>query len=118
MATLTSLPSKHTPEWTLGDRMAKARRDAGFTAQEIAARIGISRKSVWNYEHDTTKPLTPILRAWAEVTGTYVEWIETGESPFPRGLDGEKRDVTGRKLAERPITGEYDDVSPLIGWAA
>ena len=74
---------KHTPQWTMSDRMWKARKDAGLTAAEIAEVIGISRKSVTNYETGTTKPLKPILRAWAEVTGTYVEWLEDGVAPFP-----------------------------------
>ena len=39
---------KHTPTWTLSDRMWKARKDAGLTAQQIADTIGISRKSVTN----------------------------------------------------------------------
>lgn len=73
---------KHTPAWTLSDRMWKARKDAGLSPAEIADMIGISRKSVWNYESGATKPLRPILRAWAEVTGTYVEWLEGGEAPF------------------------------------
>lgn len=74
--------SKHTPTWTLSDRMWKARKDAGLSPADIADLIGISRKSVWNYETGTTKPLRPILKAWAEVTGTYVEWLEDGVSPF------------------------------------
>lgn len=78
MATITPLPEKHTPEWTLADRMRKARIDAGLTAQQIADAIGISRKSVTNYETGATHPLRPILAAWAEVTGTYIEWLEEG----------------------------------------
>lgn len=103
MATITPLPTKHTPQWTLADRMWKARKDAGLTAQQIADAIGISRKSVTNYEGGTTRPLRPILRAWADVTGTYEEWLETGAAPFPGGMNpAEYQDDT-------PATGRYQD---------
>lgn len=64
MATLTPAP-QHIPSWTFADRMRKARIDAGLTAQQIADAIGISRKSVTNYESGETKPLKPILAAWS-----------------------------------------------------
>ena len=39
MTTVTSPPpTKHIPEWSMADRMRKARTDAGMTAQEIAER--------------------------------------------------------------------------------
>lgn len=81
MATTYVAPAKHVPSWTLGDRMRKARIDAGLTAQRISDIIGISRKSVTNYENGDTRPLPVILQAWADVTGTYVEWLDRGEAP-------------------------------------
>lgn len=101
MATIT-LPAKHTPTWTMADRMWKARKDAGLTAQQIADAIGISRKSVTNYESGTTKPLRPILRAWAEVTGTYEEWLEDGTDPFLPAATG-----TQRSQADSHVTPQY-----------
>lgn len=100
MATITPPPTKHVPEWTMADRMRKARTDAGYTAQEIADRIGISRKSVTNYENGDTKPLRAILNAWAEVTGTYVEWLEKGRAPFQE---------VGVNTSSRAATSEYVD---------
>ena len=116
MAT-TTIPPKHIPQWTLADRMEKARKDAGLSTQEIADAIGISRKSVWNYEHGTTKPLRPILAAWAEVTGTYVEWLTGGDSPdFPQpaatGAPQRNRThgtATRRASDKKVITDEYCD---------
>ena len=48
----------------MADRLRKARTDAGFTAQDMCDMIGISRKTVTNYEQGDTRPLRPILRAW------------------------------------------------------
>ena len=93
---------KHTPTWTLSDRMWKARKDAGLSPAQIADLIGISRKSVWTYETGTTKPLRPILKAWAEVTGTYIEWLEHGEQPFQGGIG--RSDVTHELVRPRCVT--------------
>ena len=108
MATITQLTKKHTPQWTLADRMRKSRTDAGLTAQQIADAIGISRKSVTNYETGSTHPLRPILAAWAEVTGTYVEWLESGTAPFPRGLTDTGSDTP------TPDTGRYATLARVI----
>ena len=62
----------------MADRMRKARTSAGLSQADICQRIGISRKSVTNYEQGDTKPLRAILNAWAEVTGVPAEWIEHG----------------------------------------
>ncbi len=62
----------------MADRMRKARTSAGLSQSDICERIGISRKSVTNYEQGDTKPLRAILNAWAEVTGVPVEWIVDG----------------------------------------
>lgn len=78
MMSALDIPAKHIPQWTMADRMRKARMDAGYTAAQIAEVIGISRKTVTNYENGDTVPLRAILNAWAEVTGTYVEWLRDG----------------------------------------
>lgn len=106
MTTVTAPPQKHIPAWTKADRLRKAREDAGFTPAQIAELIGISRKTVWNYETGSTRPLRPILSAWAEVTGTYVEWLETGEPPFQ-----DSRLVTSG--TGRSLTHDYDTIRAL-----
>lgn len=86
----------------MADRLRKARTDVGLSQQDMCDRIGISRKTVTNYENGDTRPLRAILNAWAEVTGTYVEWLEHGTRPFPGGMtDGH---VTHRKRTDWPVT--------------
>jgi transcriptional regulator with XRE-family HTH domain len=77
------------PEWTRGDRFRKARSMTGLTVQEFAGRIGISPKSVNNYEGDKVEPRKIVLNAWALATGVPVEWLETGEVPNNAGPDGD-----------------------------
>lgn len=46
--------------WTLGDRLAKARRQADISVEAMAANLGVSVKTVNNIEHDRV----PVKRAY------------------------------------------------------
>lgn len=76
----------------MGDRLRKAREDAGMSQAQLAVAIGISRNTVSNAELGDRTPLTVTLRAWAEVTGVPVQWLQTGTvgggGPRPRGQRG------------------------------
>ena len=66
------------PEWTLADRLRKARLMTGLEAQEFADEIGIHRNSVRNYERGRL-PRPIVLKAWALRSGVSYEWLVTGE---------------------------------------
>ncbi len=65
------------PAWTLGDRLRKAREHAGFEQGELAARIGVSRGTVSNYElgHGQRAPKLIVLRAWADECRVPLGWL-------------------------------------------
>lgn len=68
----------------MGDRLRKAREDAGLSQAELAEQIGISRNTVGNAELGERTPLNVTLRAWAAVTAVPLEWLETGRTtPVP-----------------------------------
>jgi len=84
------------PEFTIGDRLRKARQLTGLEQAEFAAEVGISRGTVRNYELEAVKPRRPVLVAWAFRTGVPLAWLETGARPAgPTGPDQGLR-VTGR----------------------
>lgn len=65
-------------DFTLGDRLRKARVRAGLDQTELAQRIAVSRGTVSNYELGRGKrpPKTLVLRAWAHECGvTYDELV-------------------------------------------
>lgn len=62
--------------WTLGDRLAKARRMADLSVQDMADALGVSRNTVTNYERGHTDPARGVLIAYASVTGVPMWWIE------------------------------------------
>jgi len=67
------------PAWTLGDRLAKARKIAGLNTLELADRLGISRNSITNYEKGHTRPNRAVILAYESVTGVPAWWIEGGD---------------------------------------
>jgi len=66
------------PEWTLGDRLRKARELTGLEVHEFADEIGIHRNSVGNYERGR-RPRPIVLKAWALRSGVSAAWLETGQ---------------------------------------
>jgi len=75
------------PEWTLADRLLKARTLAGLGQAELALLLGVSRSSVVNYEMGHTTPTQARIRLWAERTRVNAGWLETG-TPSGRPSDG------------------------------
>ena len=71
------------PQWTLGDRMRKARETAGLKQTDMAEDLGIGRSSIINYESGRAQPPRPVLVAWALRCAVPYEWL-TGEPVFKR----------------------------------
>lgn len=80
------------PTWTLGDRMAKARKTAGIGSTEMGERLGVTRTSVGNWESGRHVPSPIVLRVWAEETGVPLWWLR-GE---PANIAREPSHPTGR----------------------
>ena len=80
-------PDGVRPQFTLADRMRKAREHAHLHQSEIATELGISRQSVGNYEAGRTKPGRPVMLAWAMRTGVSYEWLING-TPELHGPSG------------------------------
>jgi len=79
----------HVPEWTMGDRLRKAREEAGLSQSELAAAIKVSRATVSNAEVGARHPLAITVGAWARATGVPEAWLLTGKAAgTPSGPDG------------------------------
>lgn len=94
------------PDWTLGDRLRKARELCGYTQREMANLLGISQRAVSNYEkagdpiQDGRIPRSQTVMAWAMATGVNVQWLANGKAPSPDG-DGAS---TVRPKGFEPLT--------------
>jgi transcriptional regulator with XRE-family HTH domain len=72
------MPLAVIPEWTVGDRLRKARELTGLNIKEFSAEVGISRNTITKYEAGEELPRPVYLRAWAMRTGVDVTWLEHG----------------------------------------
>ena len=66
------------PEFTLGDRLRKAREFSGMDMQELAAAIDVHRQSISRYESGSAIPRKHVILSWSLVTGVDPEWIQGG----------------------------------------
>jgi transcriptional regulator with XRE-family HTH domain len=73
----------HRPQWSIGDRLRKAREDAALDQRELAERAGISRATVSNAERGVGTPNTATLRVWAAATGVSLAWLVDDEATQP-----------------------------------
>lgn len=103
-----------TPQWTLGDRLRKAREVAGLSQGEMAEAIGIARNSVGRYESGAYDPSRPVLIAWAFRTGVALDWITgSGDEGLPR-VDSNHQPAGWLTHSGPPTTRELtSDLGPL-----
>lgn len=107
--TINTNPSPRTPdrvpEFTLGDRLRKARETARMEMQDIAREIDIHRQSVARYESGAATPRRHVLMSWSLATGTDLNWLETGRTDAVSTFDTESASSTDSvsNLIERPI---------------
>lgn len=67
--------STETPTWTLGDRLGKAREHAGLSRADMAARLGVSERTIRNYENETVNVSRLVALAYSAETDVPVEWL-------------------------------------------
>lgn len=106
------------PQWTLGDRLRKARVAAGLNQTELGEQISVSRRQIIDYENDKKRPSRGHLLLWQMITSVPAEWIETGTVPGP---DDDPEPVTRlypRARPHRHIRTTVRNHPTLVGVAA
>lgn len=75
------------PQWTIQDRLRKAREQAGMTQRELADAIGVAKSTISNYEAGTiTHQRKIVMNQWALVTGVPVAWLWGDDTPSDQGV--------------------------------
>lgn len=82
-------------EETFGERLARLRKAAGYTQEEFAAEVGISRRMLAYYEVQTEHPPTHCLPGIAGVLGISTDQL-LGIAPILR-----RRPPLNRRLLEK-----------------
>ena len=67
------------PQWTLTDRLHKAREFAGLTQGQLADRLECGEKTVWRAENTDAPVKRGTVLAWAVACGVDPAWLMTGE---------------------------------------
>lgn len=68
------------PEFTLHDRLVKARKIAGHSPDSLAEVLGVSESTVKRIERAPEKYPARDLMAWALATGVSASWLLTGHA--------------------------------------
>ena len=76
------------PNWTIADRVRKAREFAGLKQLELAESVGMARTSLARIEQGKSTPRRTTLIAISFATGVSLEWLENGETPAPDSPGG------------------------------
>lgn len=73
------------PTWTLGEKIAKARKLADMNQAELAEAIGVSASLVSKWESDTREPRLSRIRAIEAVCPVPADWLVRSRcSPLSR----------------------------------
>lgn len=70
-----------------GARLHRLRSDRGLSLGEIAARLGVSKPTVWAWEHNKSRPIEKRLSALAEALGVTPAGLEPSLSGPPEELE-------------------------------
>jgi HTH-type transcriptional regulator, cell division transcriptional repressor len=76
---------RHDDANAVGRRIAKARKEAGLTQEELASRLGVTPRSVQGYEAGRVAPYRHLPRL-AELTRREIGWFLEGDEPGARAL--------------------------------
>jgi transcriptional regulator with XRE-family HTH domain len=76
--------SDEVPEWTLGDRLRKAREHAGLSQEQMARLLHVSPATISNWEtgarHARGGEIN-MARRWAKETRVPETWLLVGDRP-------------------------------------
>jgi transcriptional regulator with XRE-family HTH domain len=72
------------PVWTTGEHLTKAREHAGIDIDGMAGRLGVSARTIRNYENEAVRITRATLIAYAEITSVPLEWLLGEDDPDVR----------------------------------
>lgn len=88
------------PVFSLGERIRKAREDAGLSQQQLANKLGVDRKTVGNWEGERNQPRYRDLMMISSVADVSLEWL-AGDL-FRPTFGGADADNSRRSVRDTP----------------
>jgi len=74
-------------------RLRRLRTERGLSLGEVAARLGVSKPTVWAWEHRKSRPVERRMTALAEVLGVTAAGLEPMPTGAPEVLDRSRRHI-------------------------
>ena len=72
---MTMTTTGRIPDWTVADRLRKARESAGYEQTALARELGVAKNTISNYERGAVAPRRSVVMAWAMATGVDLDWL-------------------------------------------
>ncbi|WP_347031766.1 helix-turn-helix domain-containing protein [Brevibacterium paucivorans] len=94
-----------------GERIREARQRAGLTQEELGAQVGVSMRTIGNWERGTTVPLNRLARLREVLDGYWKDQSGSQESVLTQATDVELLAEIARRFA-RTRERRNDDSSP------
>ena len=85
---------------TLGEKLTQARKAAGLTQADVAAKLNVSRQAVSRWESGQSKPSTERLLALGELYGVSIDQLLNTENVEMPAVRSEERRV-GKECRSR-----------------
>lgn len=96
---------------TIGQRIAKLRKQQGMSQEHLAEKIGVSSQAVSKWENDASCPDISLLPRLAKLLGITVDELLTGNSNEVKLLPAEQRkSLDELTLRVRALSSEGDKV--------
>ena len=96
-----------------GERIREARQRAGLTQEELGAQVGVSMRTIGNWERGTTVPLNRLARLREVLDGYWKDQSGSQESALTQATDVELLAEIARRFA-RTRERRDSDSPPLI----
>ncbi|MEM8701148.1 MAG: helix-turn-helix domain-containing protein [Pseudomonadota bacterium] len=91
--------STRSSEYTLGERICKARDASGLSTAQLARRLGIKTSTMQSWESDRSEPRSNKLVLLAGVLNVSPTWLLVGRGSPPFADDHDNTDLDSMKVA-------------------
>jgi len=95
----------------IADRLARRRREAGYSQESLAEKLGVSRQAVSKWERSESSPDTDNLIALAQLYGVSLDDLLYVDESVKEDVAFEAAD----RAAERQVSGDDADVADAAG---